>query len=83
MGDNSDYLKYMTERFVGLLDRSPEATGLRQERKQAREPWATRWFGVLPLGVSMWWGKLEARKPKEDDAEAPSARSEQESLAIK
>lgn len=82
MGDNADYLKYMTEKVVGMLDRSPEAIGQRQERKQLREPWATRWFGVLPLGVSMWWGKLDARKRK-DDAEAPSVQEEQESLAIK
>ncbi|WP_027085213.1 YqzE family protein [Cohnella panacarvi] len=63
MGEKKDdYLKYMTERAVAYW--SPEAAEIRQARKQRREPWATRWFGVLPFGVSMWWGQLELRKHK-------------------
>jgi len=63
MGEKKDdYLKYMTERAVAYW--SPEAAELRQARKLRREPWTTRWFGILPLGVSMWWGQLELRKNK-------------------
>lgn len=63
MGEKKDdYLKYMTEKAVAYW--SPGAAELRQARKQQREPWATRWFGVLPLGVSMWWGQMELRKNK-------------------
>ncbi|MFC5529217.1 YqzE family protein [Cohnella yongneupensis] len=76
MGDNADYLKFMTEKVVSYLDKSPEAAQTRQERKQLREPWVTRWFGVVPLGVSMWWGKLELRKNK-DRAEAQSVQPPQ------
>lgn len=71
MGEKKDdYLKYMTEKAVAYW--SPEAAESRQARKLHREPWATRWFGVLPLGVSMWWGQLETRKNK-SRAEARSA----------
>lgn len=70
MGEKKDdYLKYMTEKAVAYW--SPEAAEIRQARKLQREPWATRWFGVLPLGLSMWWGQLESRKNK-NRAEARS-----------
>ena len=63
MGEKKDdYLKYMTQKAVAYW--SPEATEIRHARKQRREPWATRWFGILPLGVSMWWGQLDSRLNK-------------------
>ena len=63
MGEKKDdYLKYMTEKVVAYW--TPEAAEIRHAKKQHREPWATRWFGVLPLGVSMWWGQLDSRKNK-------------------
>lgn len=76
MGEKKDdYLKYMTEKVVAYYW-SSEAEDCRQARKLQREPWATRWFGVLPLGVSMWWGRLDSRKDK-NRAEARSANSPQ------
>ncbi|MFD0670769.1 YqzE family protein [Cohnella sp. GCM10027633] len=71
MSDSTDYVKYVTEKFVGYLDKSPEAVESRQEKKQHREHWATRWFGVVPLGVSMWWGNFDSRRNK-NRAEARS-----------
>jgi hypothetical protein len=68
----AEYLKYMTRKVViRYLDRSPEAVVRRQEIKQQRESWLTRWFGVLPLGISMWWSNLDVRKHK-NRAEARS-----------
>lgn len=76
MSDSTEYVKYVTEKFVGYLDKSPEAVVSRQERKQQREHWTTRWFGVVPLGVSMWWGSLDARRrknrPEERSVDSPN-----------
>lgn len=67
MGNRSDYLKYMTERVVRYLD-SPRETKLsRQEKRNRREPWLTRWFGVVPVGVRIWWGNREKTKDKAQD----------------
>jgi hypothetical protein len=63
----SEYLKYMTERVVRYLDKSPDAIQSRQEKKRRREPWLTRWFGVVPMGLQMWWGSREKRKKKAQD----------------
>lgn len=63
--ESSDYLKYMTERVVSYLDnKTDEEEEDTQEKKVSREPWLTRWFGVLPMGLMMWWGQKADKKNK-------------------
>lgn len=61
-----DLIKYITQRVVTYMDTPVEARRERQlERKnRVKEPWQTKWFGMVPFGVKMWagnWGN--ASKP--------------------
>lgn len=67
MSDKSEYLKYMTERVVSYME-SPDKDKIRQAKKAAREPWATRWFGMLPMGIMMWWKRRGERKKNDRTA---------------
>jgi hypothetical protein len=64
MMESSDYLKYMTERVVSYLDTPAAEEEVMPDRKISREPWLTRWFGVLPMGLMMWWGNKTDKKNK-------------------
>ncbi|MFC5467287.1 YqzE family protein [Cohnella suwonensis] len=79
--DGSEYLKYVTERFVSYMDRPAEPQTEDREGQQphagkiSREPWLTRWFGVAPLGVQMWWTGRAERKNKTRQEAARSVES--------
>ncbi|WP_372663741.1 YqzE family protein [Cohnella sp.] len=62
--DSSEYLKYMTERVVSYLDSNGIEEEKKSDKKISREPWLTRWFGVLPMGLMMWWGQKADKKNK-------------------
>lgn len=64
MMESSDYLKYMTERVVSYLDNTAADEEAKPDRKISREPWLSRWFGVLPIGLMMWWGNKMDKKNK-------------------
>lgn len=69
--DSSEYLKYMTERVVSYLDSNETDEEVKSVKKMSREPWLTRWFGVLPMGLMMWWG----RKSDKNNKTHPEVRS--------
>ncbi len=66
MMDSSEYLKYMTERVVSYLDNpaEEESDEPQPNRKVSREPWLTRWFGVIPMGFMMWRNDRADKKNK-------------------
>lgn len=45
-----DYLKYLTKTFFEYVE-TPAAE--RRQRKEARESWGTRWFGVIPMSIRL------------------------------
>ncbi|MNP59361.1 hypothetical protein D3C76_1543510 [compost metagenome] len=49
-----DLVKYITEKVVVYME-DPRAS--RERRKAEKQPWAQRWFGMLPLGLSIWRSK--------------------------
>ncbi|MBW7474333.1 YqzE family protein [Paenibacillus oenotherae] len=57
MADKSEELiKYMTVQVVQYMETSQEdRRHNRKKAKAAREPWLTRWFGIAPLGITLWW----------------------------
>ena len=62
--DSSEYLKYVTERVVSYME-IPGQTDEEEEKpnkKLSREPWLTRWFGMAPMGLMMWWGNRVDKK---------------------
>lgn len=63
MADGSEWVKYVTERVVTYIETpKEERKQSRQEAKQLREPWLTRWFGLAPLGVKVWWDSRRRRR---------------------
>jgi hypothetical protein len=71
--DSSEYLKFMTEKVVSYLD-TPIEDAAKKPEKLTREPWLTRWFGVIPMGLMMWWGQKRNKK-KETHGEVRSVNS--------
>ncbi|UOY93988.1 YqzE family protein [Ectobacillus sp. JY-23] len=61
----NDYIKFMTQQFVSYMD-SPkeERKEKRQQKKTQKEPFLNRWFGVLPLGVTLLYRKASDKQPK-------------------
>jgi hypothetical protein len=55
------YLKYVTESVVTYMDAEAEEEA-KPIKKLSREPWLTRWFGVLPMGFMMWWANRADKK---------------------
>jgi hypothetical protein len=62
MGDKNDYLRYMTEHIVSLLDNSGEEAESESAQPRIKETWGTKWFGVAPMGFMMWWRQFERKR---------------------
>ncbi|MGF9695415.1 MULTISPECIES: YqzE family protein [Paenibacillus] len=56
MAKSDELVKYITQRVVHFMDTPKEE---RKGRTKAKEPWAMKWFGMLPFAVSLWVGKKE------------------------
>jgi len=61
MKDGADLLKDVTGKIVAYL-----TTPAPQRSKPARprgEHWLTHWFGMVPMGVQLWWQERKKEKP--------------------
>lgn len=55
MASSGDELvKYITEKVVVYIE-DPRA--IRAQRAATKQPWSQKWFGMLPLGLSIWRSK--------------------------
>jgi hypothetical protein len=61
--DGSEYLKYVTEQVVSYME-TPADEDEKKHKKVSREPWLTKWFGVAPMGLMMWWNNTVDKKNK-------------------
>ncbi|MDF2606192.1 MAG: hypothetical protein K0S34_382 [Bacillales bacterium] len=62
----NDYIKYVTQEFVKYMNQPEDVKKrLKEEKKQNQEPFLSRWFGVLPISVSMMMSKDGANDLKE------------------
>ncbi|MEF2965412.1 YqzE family protein [Paenibacillus sp. M1] len=57
-----ELVKYITERVVDYVETPREA---RRERSKGKEPWSSRWFGLIPISLSLWVGKIPRRRERE------------------
>ncbi|WP_127534668.1 YqzE family protein [Paenibacillus kobensis] len=69
MADKRDELiKYVAGQFVTYIDTPSEVRKQKRMDKQAaravREPWTTRWFGIAPLSLTLWFQGWRSRKPQ-------------------
>lgn len=61
----NDYIRYMTQQFVSYMD-APKADRKqkRQQRREEREPFLNRWFGMIPLSASLFYRKVTKKGKK-------------------
>lgn len=58
----NDYIKYMTEEVVKRIDEPRAVTKQRkQQRRLEKEPSMSKWFGVVPMAVTLWVRKILKR----------------------
>ncbi len=62
MAKGDELVKYITERVVDYVETPRE---VRRERSKGREPWANRWFGMIPFSLSLWFGQLPRKRRKD------------------
>ncbi|WP_138751980.1 YqzE family protein [Paenibacillus sinopodophylli] len=56
MAKGDEYVKYITEQFVNYIETPrEERKQTRMSAKARREPWLTRWFGLGPMSILIWW----------------------------
>jgi hypothetical protein len=62
----NDYVKFVTQQFVAYMDRpKSDRQQKREQRKREREPFLVRWFGILPLCITLYYNKI--RQSKQED----------------
>jgi protein-arginine kinase len=64
----NDYVKYITQTIVKYIDQpKEERKKLKQERKETKEDFAYRWFGILPYLIMMNKGKRDQSMKGNDE----------------
>ncbi|WP_372637250.1 YqzE family protein [Cohnella sp.] len=63
--DGSEYLRYVTERVVSYMERPKDEEAEKKiSAPRIKEPWLTKWFGIAPMGLMIWWGSRAEKKNK-------------------
>ncbi|WP_332697919.1 YqzE family protein [Halalkalibacter lacteus] len=61
----NDYVKFLTQQAVRRMDQPKEERRTRREERRAeRQPLSTQAFGMIPLGISLFWRKRKKKKPR-------------------
>jgi len=61
--NTNDYVKYLTQTFVQYMDQpKDQRKQLKKEKKDQKEPFMLRWFGILPYAISYSVKKSRRRK---------------------
>jgi len=68
MADRDELIKLVTQKVVTYME-TPQVQRKqeRQAAKAAREPWLTKWFGVAPIGIALWWRSKRDKHAKTDE----------------
>lgn len=53
MAKSDDLIKYTTERVVRYLNTPKDERKKAKSAPKFREPWSTRWFGMIPFAIGM------------------------------
>ncbi|MGF7031461.1 hypothetical protein J2T17_002372 [Paenibacillus mucilaginosus] len=55
MAKGDELVKYLTVQVIKYFETPKEERKLKRAgKREAREQWQYRWFGMLPLALSMW-----------------------------
>lgn len=64
MAKSDDLIKYITQRVVTYMDTPKEVRKI-ERSSSPREQWSSRWFGMIPLSINLWFGeRKKKRTPK-------------------
>lgn len=55
-----ELVKYITEKVVVFIE-DPRSS-IRSRKEAVKQPWSVTWFGMLPLGWSLWRRRWSRRK---------------------
>lgn len=62
MAKGDELVKYITERVVDYVETPRD---IRKERAKFKEPWSSRWFGMIPFSISLWFGQIPGKRRKD------------------
>jgi len=57
--DGEELVKYITEKVVVYME-NPRSSRARSE--EPKQPWSQKWFGMVPLGITIWRSKWSRKK---------------------
>ncbi|MBE9915473.1 YqzE family protein [Paenibacillus donghaensis] len=60
MANGDELVKYITERVVTFMETPKEE----RRRNKAKEPWSEKWFGMIPLGLTLMKRQSSGKKQK-------------------
>ena len=60
MAGGQDIIRQLTERIVQYLDQPAEERKQRAQVK-TKEPWPTRWFGMMPTAFKLWYKQRKGK----------------------
>ncbi|OAB39926.1 hypothetical protein PMSD_02390 [Paenibacillus macquariensis subsp. defensor] len=63
MGDELKLVKYITEQVVTYIETPREE----RQHTEYKEPWATKWFGMIPISLSLWRSNISREVPWEEE----------------
>jgi hypothetical protein len=66
MAKGEDIVKYVTQKVVEYIDTPSEHRKVRRQNRR-REPWTVRWFGMIPMSISMMFGGRRKKTPSARD----------------
>ncbi|PZE20917.1 YqzE family protein [Paenibacillus xerothermodurans] len=63
MAKGDELVKYVAEQFIDYIETPREVRKeAKASRKERRERWQYRWFGMLPVALRMWTDEVRKRK---------------------
>lgn len=76
MQKGEELVKYVTQRLVELIDMPGDVRKERRHlRRSARQPWTARWFGLIPMSVSLLLKRKNKVSLSVADADVPGSGS--------
>lgn len=63
MAKSDELVKYVTQQVVKYIETPKEVRKqVKAGKKESRESWQYRWFGMLPLALRMWTEPLRRNR---------------------
>lgn len=61
----NDYVKFMTQEMVKRMNQPKDILKEKKaQKKREREPSISKWFGMIPMSISLWLSRHMIKKKK-------------------